>query len=163
MQIADLVQRRIEDGELSLGEGVPSGAELEADHAIARTTARRAARELRDRGLVHTVQGRGTFVGPVGTPLIPRRTPLYQEIANGIIEEIRRGAIKVNRRIPSEKTLMQRYGVSKLTDGPFAETKEVVAGFSLIECADLDEALEAAARHPVARHGTIEVRPLLPA
>ncbi|MBG0821522.1 GntR family transcriptional regulator [Planomonospora sp. ID91781] len=115
MQIADLVQRRIEDGEFSLGEGVPSEAELEADHAIARTTARRAARELRDRGLVHTVQGRGTFVGPVGTPLIPRRTPLYQEIANGIIEEIRRGAIKVNRRIPSEKTLMQRYGVSKLT------------------------------------------------
>jgi hypothetical protein len=50
-----------------------------------------------------------------------------------------------------------------LADGPFAETKEVIAGFSLIECADLDEALEAAAKHPVARYGTIEIRPLLEA
>jgi hypothetical protein len=48
-----------------------------------------------------------------------------------------------------------------LTDGPFAETKEVVGGFVLIECADLDEAIEIAAKHPAAGYGTIEIRPVL--
>jgi hypothetical protein len=49
-----------------------------------------------------------------------------------------------------------------VTDGPFAETKEQVAGFDLLDCADLDEALEIAARHPMARAGLLEVRPLWP-
>jgi hypothetical protein len=46
------------------------------------------------------------------------------------------------------------------TDGPFAETKEQIAGFDLLECHDLDEALDAAGTHPVARFGAIEIRPL---
>ncbi len=49
-----------------------------------------------------------------------------------------------------------------VADGPFAETKEVVLGYDVIECADLDEAIFAASRHPVARHGgVVEVRPVL--
>ena len=47
-----------------------------------------------------------------------------------------------------------------VTDGPFAETKEAVGGFDLLECGSLEEAVEIAARHPVAQIGTIEVRPL---
>ena len=47
------------------------------------------------------------------------------------------------------------------TDGPFAETKEQVAGYDLLECRDLDEALTAARTHPVASRGAIELRPLL--
>jgi hypothetical protein len=47
-----------------------------------------------------------------------------------------------------------------VSDGPFAETKEQVGGYDLIECANLDEAIEVASRHPVARFGTVEVRPL---
>ena len=43
-----------------------------------------------------------------------------------------------------------RDGEVLLTDGPFAETKEQMAGFDLLECADLDEAIEVASRHPVA-------------
>lgn len=46
-----------------------------------------------------------------------------------------------------------------ISDGPFAETKEQIAGFDILECADLDEALEVASKHPVARFGSIEVRP----
>jgi hypothetical protein len=46
-----------------------------------------------------------------------------------------------------------------LTDGPFAETKEHIAGFDILECSDLDEAIEVASKHPIARYGTIEVRP----
>ena len=46
-----------------------------------------------------------------------------------------------------------------LADGPFAETKEQIAGFDIIECADLDQAIEVASKHPVASFGAIEVRP----
>jgi hypothetical protein len=49
-----------------------------------------------------------------------------------------------------------------IVDGPFAETKEQIAGFDIIECADLDEAIGVAAKHPMARHGVIEVRPFWP-
>jgi len=56
-------------------------------------------------------------------------------------------------------TVRVRDGDALLTDGPFAETKEQILGFDVIECADLDEALEVAAKHPVARYGMIEVRP----
>lgn len=48
------------------------------------------------------------------------------------------------------------------TDGPYAETKEVLAGFYLLECADLDEAVATAARIPAAWHGAVEVRPVIP-
>lgn len=46
------------------------------------------------------------------------------------------------------------------TDGPFAETKEQVGGFYLVDCKDLDEAIEVAAKIPAARFGSIEVRPI---
>ncbi|MGF7237551.1 MAG: YciI family protein [Frankia sp.] len=48
-----------------------------------------------------------------------------------------------------------------ITDGPFVESKEQLSGYFLLECADLDEALAWAARVPGARHGAVEVRPLL--
>jgi hypothetical protein len=51
-------------------------------------------------------------------------------------------------------------GWAIVTDGPFAETKEAVGGFDIIECGSLEEAVEIAAGHPVAQTGTIEVRPL---
>jgi hypothetical protein len=51
-----------------------------------------------------------------------------------------------------------RRGELLVTDGPFAETKEQVAGFQVIECAGLDEAIQVAARHPSARSGRIEVQ-----
>lgn len=49
-----------------------------------------------------------------------------------------------------------------LTDGPYAETKDQIAGFDIIECADLDEAVEVASRHPMAWLGKIELRPFWP-
>ncbi len=63
---------------------------------------------------------------------------------------------------PSDATTVRiRRDQVLLTDGPFADTKEVIGGFSLVECADLDEALEVASKHPAASYGTIEIRPLL--
>jgi hypothetical protein len=56
-------------------------------------------------------------------------------------------------------TIRARNGELLLTDGPFAETKEQIAGFDIIECADMQEALRVAGAHPTMRHGTIEIRP----
>jgi hypothetical protein len=58
------------------------------------------------------------------------------------------------------RTVRVRGGKTLVTDGPFAETKEAVGGFDIIECSSLDEAVEVAAAHPLAQHGSIEVRPL---
>ncbi len=55
-----------------------------------------------------------------------------------------------------------RGGEQLVTDGPFAETKEQLGGFYLVEAENVDEAIEIAARIPGARYGTIEVRPVLP-
>jgi hypothetical protein len=55
-----------------------------------------------------------------------------------------------------------RDGERLVSDGPFAETKEQVGGYDVIECADLDTAIEVAAAHPLASLCTVEVRPLEP-
>jgi hypothetical protein len=60
----------------------------------------------------------------------------------------------------SGRSVRVRDGRKLVTDGPFAETKEAVGGFDLIEADSLDEAVEIASNHPVAEIGTIEVRPL---
>jgi hypothetical protein len=60
----------------------------------------------------------------------------------------------------SATTVQVREREVLLSDGPFAETKEQIAGYDVIECADLDEAIEVASKHPTAWIGTIEVRPI---
>jgi len=62
----------------------------------------------------------------------------------------------------SARTVRVRDKHAMVTDGPFAETKEQIAGFDVLECADLDEAIEVAGRHPMARLGILEVRPFWP-
>jgi hypothetical protein len=62
----------------------------------------------------------------------------------------------------SARTVRVRDSRAIVTDGPFAETKEQIAGFDVLECADLDEAIEVASRHPMARLGMLEVRPFWP-
>jgi len=52
-------------------------------------------------------------------------------------------------------------GKKIITDGPFAETKEQLGGYYLLECKDLDEAVDWASKIPTARYGTIEVRPVI--
>jgi hypothetical protein len=64
------------------------------------------------------------------------------------------------QRTSTAKTVRARNGKASVTDGPFAETKEVLGGFYMIDVPDLDSALAWAARCPGAAHGSIEVRPL---
>ncbi|MEU3273282.1 YciI family protein [Saccharomonospora sp. NPDC006951] len=86
--------------------------------------------------------------------------PAYQEYD---AEVNRRGASLGGARLrpaAAATTVRVRDGETLVSDGPFAETKDVVGGIDIIECADLDEALALAALHPYARHGCVEVRPV---
>ena len=58
-------------------------------------------------------------------------------------------------------SLTVRDGKTAVTDGPFAETKEALGGYYLLECSDLDQAIHWAAQIPTAKYGTIEVRPVM--
>ena len=78
------------------------------------------------------VRANGTFVG--GDPLQPTMTATTVRVRDGQVLN---------------------------SDGPFAETKEQLGGFYMLDCRDLDQALELAARIPAAKTGSIEVRPLL--
>jgi len=62
----------------------------------------------------------------------------------------------------SATTIRRRGGELLITDGPFAETREWIAGFDVLECDDLDEAIAIASTHPMSAAGTIEVRPFWP-
>ena len=71
------------------------------------------------------------------------------------------------RRRPAAAALVRedgrrRNGKVTVTDGPFAETHEWIAGFDILECETVEEAIEVATRHPMATHGTIELRPVWP-
>ena len=59
-------------------------------------------------------------------------------------------------------TVRVRKGELLVTDGPFIEAKDWIAGFDILECDDLDEAIEIASRHPMARAGRLELRPFWP-
>lgn len=62
VQLADIVAGMIEAGSLVVDRPIPAESRLAEEYGVARLTARRAVRELRERGLVYTVQGKGTFV-----------------------------------------------------------------------------------------------------
>ena len=74
-----------------------------------------------------------------------------------------RGVLQGGERLrptTSATSVRVRDGETLTSDGPFAETKEQMGGFYLVDCKDLDEAIEVASRIPGAAHGSIEVRPI---
>jgi hypothetical protein len=78
-------------------------------------------------------------------------------------EMTKRGVLQGGERLrptTDATTVQVRDGEVITSDGPFAETKEQMGGFYLVDCKDLDEAIEIAAKIPGARVGTIEVRPI---
>ena len=78
-------------------------------------------------------------------------------------EMTKRGVLKDGMRLrptTDATTVRVRDGEVLTSDGPFAETKEQIGGFYLVDCKDLDEAIEVASKIPGARVGTIEVRPV---
>jgi len=63
--------------------------------------------------------------------------------------------------VSTATTVRVRDGKTETTDGPFAETKEQLGGYYLLDCKDLDEAIRYAARIPSAAHGSVEIRPVM--
>jgi hypothetical protein len=91
-----------------------------------------------------------------------RELPLWLELSQSLQEA---GLLVASGRLhsaASATTVRLHDGETELTDGPFAVTKEFLAGYYLLDCTDLDEALKHAARVPLLRYGSVEVRPQMP-
>jgi hypothetical protein len=97
---------------------------------------------------------------PVDTPP-PGRLERWQDFTDGLIAD---GVLLSNGRLQdvhSATTVRTRDGETLISDGPFAETKEYLGGFYLIDCPDLDAALKCAGRMPLEDYGAVEVRPMM--
>ena len=85
------------------------------------------------------------------------------DIDEWVAEGERRG-IRVRgdalRPIDDATTIRVRDGQVLVTDGPYTESKEWIVGYDILECEDLDQAIDYVSRHPMARHGRIEIRPV---
>jgi hypothetical protein len=101
----------------------------------------------------------------------PRSAPVSEEIANADLarygaftrETQERGQFlggEALEPVANATSVRVRNGQTLTTDGPFAETKEELGGYYLLECRDLDEAIEMAAKIPGAERGSIEIRPI---
>ena len=90
-------------------------------------------------------------------------TALRAETLN-YVDELKKGgyliAAEPLQSVRTAATVRVRNGKISITDGPFAETKETLGGFFLIEAIDMNEAIQVASRWPSARLGSIEVRPI---
>jgi hypothetical protein len=102
-------------------------------------------------------------VDPVEQAEREQVTPMLVELHASLREA---GLLVGVRRLHSTESATSvrvRGGETEITDGPFAVTKEVLAGYYILDCADLDEAIKQAAQLPMARWATVEVRPVMPA
>jgi hypothetical protein len=86
---------------------------------------------------------------------MPRWVALFEEIGPHTLDG------KELEEPVTAKTVRVRDGETLVTDGPFAETKEQVGGFFLLECEDLDHAIAIAAKIPVAERASVELRPVI--
>ncbi len=92
-----------------------------------------------------------------------REMPMFVELHRSLREAGLLVGVQRLHSTESATSVRVREGETEITDGPFAVTKEVLAGYYILDCADLDEALEQAARMPMAPWATVEVRPVMPA
>jgi len=98
----------------------------------------------------------------LGQSEVKKVTEEYMEFTKSIVQA---GHFKAGDRlkpVSTASTVRVRNGKAAMTDGPFAETREQLGGYYLIEAKNLDEATAIAARIPGARYGSIEVRPVWP-
>src|SRR5687767_3052220 len=86
----------------------------------------------------------------------------YMDYTNGILKDGNYISGEALQPIATATTVRVKGGKTVTTDGPFAETREQLGGFYLVEAKDLDEAIRLAAGIPDARTGSIEVRPIMP-
>lgn len=95
----------------------------------------------------------------------PEYDPAEDNIREWVKDVEERGVARHGDRLrPANDatTVKVRDGDLSVSAGPFAETTEWIAGYDVIDCSDLDEAIEIASKHPMARFGQIEIRPMWP-
>jgi hypothetical protein len=102
-------------------------------------------------------------VGPAEQAEREREMPIFVELHRSLREAGLLVGVQRLHSPESATSVRVRGGETEITDGPFAVTKEVLAGYYILDCVDLDEAVKQAARVPAARWGTVEVRPIMPA
>lgn len=108
--------------------------------------------------LIYSAEGSGP---QPGTPEFGPFMQAYQDFTAQVREEGKLVAGDALQPIATATTVSIRDDKTILTDGPFAETKEQLGGYYLLDCADLDEALKYAAMIPTSTYGRIEVRPIV--
>jgi hypothetical protein len=86
----------------------------------------------------------------------------YGEFTKSIVQTGQLKAADRLRPVSTASTVRVRDGKMTVTDGPFAETREPLGGYYLVEAKNLDEAIALAARIPGAKYGSVEVRPIWP-
>lgn len=86
----------------------------------------------------------------------------YSEFGQAAADIIRGGAVLYPTASATTVRVSSKGGDPVVSDGPYAETKEAFTGFYLLECRDLDHAIETAATIPAAWDGAVEVRPVIP-
>jgi hypothetical protein len=97
---------------------------------------------------------------PVPAELMAGEQDAYNALTSAIRENGQFEAGEALQPTSTATTVRVENGRTITTDGPFAETKEQLGGFYLVDCRDIDEAIELAARIPGATHGSIEIRPI---
>jgi len=102
------------------------------------------------------------FMMFVATDLAPDDQPEKPGEIEAWLADLERTGKRVTgnrlRRKSEARTVRVRKGKMLVTDGPFAESKEVIVGFDILDCDSIEEAIAIAAKHPMARVGRIEVR-----
>ena len=100
-----------------------------------------------------------------GVPTADKGATMQRELPAWVQDTGERGVRVYGQQLAGPdvaKTVRVRDGETLVSDGPFLETKEFVAGFDILDCADLDEAIDVASKHPMAWAGAIELRPFWP-
>lgn len=96
-----------------------------------------------------------------GSPEFGAYMQAYQEFSAKVQQDGVFVAGEALQPVVAASTVSMETGKAVITDGPFAETKEQLGGYYLLDCANLDDALKYAAMIPAAAHGRVEVRPIM--
>ena len=101
------------------------------------------------------------YEDPTAEPYDPAEDHIGDWVREGIDRRINLRGDRL-RPVAETKTARRVDGGTLVSDGPFAEVTELIAGYDVLECANIDEAIDYVSRHPMARFGAIELRPVWP-
>jgi len=119
-----------------------------------------ATNEERDMNYLLLIYANEAEFSALGDKALGAITEEYAEFTKSIVQAGKFKAADRLKPVSTASTVRVRNGKTAITDGPFAETREQLGGYYLVDAKDLDEAIAIAARIPSARHGSIEVRPI---